>query len=204
MTRVIGDISVSLDGFVTGPHVGPGNGMGDGGMALHAWVFSDDPDERRLLKEAAARSGAVVMGRRLFDIVDGPDGWNDEMGYGAHERVNPAMFVVTSSAPADVRLRDLDWTFVTTGLADAVAQARARAEAVSAETGDDLDVILMGGGALIGSALAAGLLDALHLHIAPVVLGSGTPLFVPDVPLMMVQRSAVVTSSATHIMYEPA
>ena len=60
-------------------------------------------------------SGAVVMGRRLFDIVDGPLGWNDEMGYGAGLAATPPFFVVTHSAPDDVRL-NLDFTFVTDGL----------------------------------------------------------------------------------------
>jgi hypothetical protein len=65
MTRVVADISISLDGYVTGPDPGPANGLGDGGEALHAWAFSDDPDDQRLLREATSRSGAVVMGRTL-------------------------------------------------------------------------------------------------------------------------------------------
>src|SRR5215210_1296659 len=170
MTRVIADISVSLDGFVTGPNPGPDNGLGVGGEALHTWAFSDDPDDRRVLREATARSGAVVLGRRLFDIVDGPQGWNDESGYGAGEVGKPAFVVVTGSPPESVRLTDLDWTFVTTGLADAVSVARERAERASSGRGEDLDVVLMGGGATIGSALAAGLVDVLTLHLAPVVL----------------------------------
>ena len=60
MTRIIADISVSLDGFVTGPDPGPDNGLGNGGEALHTWAFSDDPDDRRVLREATARSGAVT------------------------------------------------------------------------------------------------------------------------------------------------
>ena len=72
MTRIIADISVSLDGFVTGPDPGPDHGLGTGGEALHTWAFSGDPGDRRLLHEATARSGAVVLGRHLFDLVDGP------------------------------------------------------------------------------------------------------------------------------------
>ncbi|MFD3444634.1 hypothetical protein ACFDTO_08555 [Microbacteriaceae bacterium 4G12] len=51
MTRIVADISVSLDGFVTGPNVGPRNGLGDGGEALHTWAFSDDRDDQRLVRE---------------------------------------------------------------------------------------------------------------------------------------------------------
>ncbi|MER7773026.1 dihydrofolate reductase family protein [Kitasatospora sp. NPDC096140] len=202
MTRIIADISVSVDGFVTGPDPGPDSGMGTGGDALHSWAFSDDPDDRRLLREATARSGAVVLGRRLFDLVDGPNGWNDEVGYGAGEAGRAAFVVVTSSPPESVRLTSLDWTFVTTGVADAVGTARRRAEAASARTGKDLDVVLMGGGALIRSALDAGLVETLSLHLAPVVLGAGTPLFTGAVPRTLVQRGCLPTSTATHLVYD--
>jgi dihydrofolate reductase len=194
MTRIIADISISLDGFVTGPDPGPDNGLGTGGEALHTWAFSEDPEDRRILRDATARSGAVVMGRRLFDIVDGPQGWNDETGYGAGEVGKPAFVVVTGTPPPSVRLTDLDWTFVTTGLPDAVEAARQRA--------GDRDVVLMGGGALIGSALAAGLVEELRVHLAPVVLGAGTPLFRPGARSTLVQRSVVPTSTATHLTYD--
>ena len=202
MTRIIGDISASLDGFVTGPDPGPDNGLGTGGEALHVWAFSDDPDDRRVVRESTSRSGAVVLGRRLFDIVDGPQGWNDDVGYGAGEVGTPPFVVVTSAPPESVRRSDLDWTFVTTGLADAVGAARERAEAASAERGEDLDVVLMGGGATIGSALEAGLLDGLTLHLAPVVLGAGTPLFTGAAPRTLVQRSVLPTPNATHLTYD--
>lgn len=202
MTRIVADISVSLDGFVTGPDPGPDNGLGTGGEALHTWAFSDDPDDRRILREATGRSGAVVLGRRLFDVVDGPGGWNDETGYGAGEVGKPAFVVVTSSPPASVRLTDLDWTFITTGLSDAVAVARDRAEAASSDSGADLDVVLMGGGATVGSALVAGLVDVLSLHLAPVVLGGGTPLFTGGPPRTLIQRSVTATSTVTHLIYD--
>jgi dihydrofolate reductase len=202
MTRIIADISVSLDGFVTGPGPGPDNGLGTRGEALHTWAFSDDPDDRRVLREATARSGAVVLGRHLFDVVDGPKGWDDKTGYGAGEVGKPAFVVVTSSPPKSVRTTSLDWTFVTTGLPDAVTTARERAEAASLEGGKDLDVILMGGGATIGSALDAGLVDVLILHLAPVVLGAGTPLFTGGAPRTLVQRSVTSTSTATHLTYD--
>ncbi|MEU6933874.1 dihydrofolate reductase family protein [Streptomyces sp. NPDC046374] len=202
MTRVVADISVSLDGFVTGPGPGPDTGLGTGGDALHTWAFSDDPDDRRVLAQGTARSGAVVLGRRLFDVVDGPHGWDDTIGYGAREVAKPAFVVVTSTPPTTVRLGDLDWTFVTTGLTDAVAVARERAEAASAASGRELDVVLMGGGATVGSALEAGLVDVLVLHLAPVVLGAGTPLFTGGAPRTLTQRSVTVTSTATHLTYD--
>lgn len=202
MPRVVADISMSLDGYVTGPAPGPGNGLGDGGEALHTWAFSDDPDDQRLLSLATARSGAVVMGRTLFDIVDGPDGWNEETGYGAGEVGTPPFVVVTSAAPEHVRLTDLDWTFVTTGLEEAVAAAQELALRRSSVRDDELDAVLMGGGALIGSALAAGLVDVLSLHLAPVVLGGGTALFAPGTHRELRLTDAVTTSTATHLTYD--
>ncbi|UAJ78948.1 dihydrofolate reductase family protein [Leifsonia sp. ZF2019] len=202
MTRVVADITISLDGFVTGPDAGPGNGLGTGGEPLHAWAFSDDPDDQRIIRRSTERSGAVVMGRHLFDIIDGPGGWNDEIGYGAAEVGKPPFIVVTTTPPAEVRLTGLDWTFATTGLADAVATARARAEAASAARGADLDVVLMGGGALIGSAIAAGLVDTVSLHLSPLLLGAGTPLFTAGPPRTLRQREVVVTTTATHLTYD--
>jgi dihydrofolate reductase len=202
MTRVIADISVSLDGFVTGPDAGPDNGLGNGGDALHQWAFSDDPEDRQLLSEGTARSGAVVLGRRLFDVVDGPGGWNDEVGYGAEEVGKPAFVVVTSKQPESVRLTGLDWTFVTTGLAEAVAVARQSAETASTQRAADLDVVIMGGAAVVSSAVAAGLVDQLVMHLAPVLLGSGTPLFTAGVPRSLEQRQVIATSTATHLIYD--
>lgn len=179
----------------------PVPGRGTGGEALHTWAFSDDPEDQRIVREATRRSGAVVLGRRLFDIVDAPGGWSEEVGYGATEVGKPPFVVVTSTPPQTVRL-DLDWTFVTTGLADAVAVARGRAEAESAAHGADLDVVLMGGGATVGSAVAAGLVDVLSVHLAPVILGSGTPLFTGGPARTLVQREVLVTTTATHLVYE--
>lgn len=202
MTRVVADITVSLDGFVTGPDAGPGNGLGTGGEPLHRWVFSDDPGEQRILAAATARSGAVVMGRRLFDVIDAPDGWSDELGYGATEVGTPPFVVVTSAAPEHVRLAGLDWTFATTGLADAIAAARRNAEERSAAQGADLDVVVMGGGALVASAVASGLVDTLILHLSPIILGAGTPLFVNAPRRTLTQREVVVTPNATHLTYD--
>src|SRR3712207_8403110 len=93
MSRVIGDITMSLDGFVTGPGPDMEHGLGHGGEALHTWAMEGDPVDRQILAETTAATGVVIMGRRLFDIVDGPLGWNDEMGYGAAEAATPPVLV---------------------------------------------------------------------------------------------------------------
>ena len=193
MTKVVADISMSLDGFVTGPDPGMAQGLGRGGEALHDWaISSDDPVDAEVLQTAMERSGAVIMGRRLFDIIDGPHGWNDEMGYGAGLAGTPPFFVVTHSAPADVRL-DLQFTFVTDGLAHAIALAR---EAAGAK-----DVVVMGGADVVRQCVEDGLVDELSIHLAPVVLGAGTPLFTGGTRTELIQRSVEVSPAATHLVY---
>ena len=124
MTQVVADISMSIDGFVTGPDPDLDHGLGHGGEPLHTWATdSDSAVDAEVLREATEASGAVIMGRRLFDIVDGPRGWNDQMGYGAGLTGTPPFFVVTHSVPSNVRL-DLDFTFVTNGVAEAISSAQ--------------------------------------------------------------------------------
>jgi len=195
MTRVIADISMSLDGFVTGPDPDVEHGLGHGGEPLHTWAIdSDDEVDAKVLADATGLSGAVVMGRRLFDTIDRPKGWNDEMGYGAGLAATPPFFVVTHSKPEAVRL-DLDFTFVTDGLESAIAQARAAA--------GDKDVVVMGGGDVVRQCVETGLADELRIHLSPIVLGAGTPLFGDGgVRRELVQRSVLVSSTATHLTYE--
>jgi dihydrofolate reductase len=193
MTKVVADITMSLDGFVTGPDPGPEQGLGRGGEALHTWaVSSDDPVDAKVLADAVESTGAVVMGRRLFDIVDGPHGWNDEMGYGAGLAATPAFFVVTHSVPETVRLK-LSFTFVTDGLESAIDQARAAA--------GEGDVVVMGGGDVVRQCVDGGLVDELRIHLAPLILGAGTPLFAGCGRRLLVQRSVRVSSTATHLTY---
>jgi dihydrofolate reductase len=195
MPEVIADITMSLDGYVTGPGADPDHGLGDA-EELHAWVMEQDPVDSEILQRATAATGAVVMGRRLFDVVDGPNGWTEEMGYGAQEAGAPPFFVVTHSAPDDVRLeRDLGLRFAfVDDVTAAVDQARSAAT--------DGDVVIMGGGDVIGQAIEAGLVDELHLHLAPMLLGGGTPLFRAGTRQRYRQRDVRPSSNAVHLTYE--
>lgn len=183
--RVVGDITISVDGFVSG--------AGEGVEAMHAWALtSSDPVDAAELATAAG-AGAVLMGRATFDVVDGPDGWRDGLGYAARLDARPPFVVVTGVAPERARLADThDVTFVA-GLADAVDAAR--------ELAGDGDVFVMGGGATVGGCLAAGLLDELRLHVAPEVLGSGTPL-VTGSHHRLAQREVRVSAAAVHLTYD--
>jgi dihydrofolate reductase len=195
MPKVIADITMSLDGYVTGPGADAQHGLGDA-EELHAWVMDQDPVDSEILARSTAASGAVIMGRRLFDVVDGPDGWNESMGYGAQEAGTPPFFVVTHRAPAEVRLeRDLGMRFTFVGgLAEAIERARAAATAG--------DVVIMGGGDVIGQAIAGGLADELVIHLAPMVLGGGTPLFKAGARQLYRQRDVRPSANAVHLTYE--
>ena len=196
MTTIVADISMSLDGFVTGPNAGPANGLGDGGGPIHDWVFSDDAVDKAVVAEATERSGAVVMGRNLFDVVDGPQGWNDEMGYGPAHAARPPFVVVTHHPPASVRLA-LDFTFITEGVAAAIEAARAVCPS-------NKDVVIMGGGDVVRQAIDQRLIDLLTIHLSPIVLGSGTPLFGQVARNQLRQTEVRVSAFAVHVTYEPA
>lgn len=114
------------------------------------------------------------------------------MGYGADQVGTPPFFVVTHAPPAQVRL-ELDFTFVTEGVEPAIDQARAAA--------GDKDVVVMGGGDVIGQCVAGRLLDELRVHLSPVVLGGGTPLFRSGEQCELVQQSVRPSSTATHLTY---
>ncbi len=132
------------------------------------------------------------MGRNLFDIVDAPTGWSEDVGYGAGIAAEPPCFVVTHTAPESIRLKDR-FTIVTEGIESALDQARAAA--------GDKDVVVMGGGDVCGQVLAAGLADTLSLHVAPVVLGGGTPLFADGTRIDLELTDSVTTPNATHLTY---
>jgi dihydrofolate reductase len=193
MTKVVADITMSLDGFVTGPDPDLAHGLGRGGEPLHTWAVSSDDDvDAEVLRQSTEATGAVVMGRRLFDVIDGPHGWSDDMGYGAGHAATPPFYVVTHSVPDNVRL-DLKFAFVTDGLAAAIEQARAAA--------GPKDVFVMGGGDVVRQCVDTGLADELLIHLAPIVLGSGTPLFAGTTRRELVQRSVRVSTTATHLTY---
>jgi dihydrofolate reductase len=197
MNKVIADISMSLDGYVTAPGVDQEHGLGMGGEAIHAWVLEEprSPVDEAVLARGFEQTGAVVLGRRLYDIVDGPNGWNDEVGYGhdQNQSAAPPCYVVTHEPPAQVRLASR-FRFVTDGVAAAIDQARAAAGVK--------DIVVMGGANVIDQCLTAGLVDELRIHLSPLVLGGGTRLFDIAVPTTLVQRDVTESPRATHLTYE--
>ena len=190
---------MSLDGFVTGPNPGPANGLGDGGEALHNWVFNGDAEDQRILEEALGRTGAVVLGRNLFDVIDSPGGWSEKGAFGGPRTEGiepPPNFVVTHSAPVGSRLAE-------TGVAGAFEFVDGLAETVSAarEAAGDKGVTVMGGGDVCGQCVASGLADEVWIHLSPMLLGSGTPLFSEPASVSLEQVEVIPTLVATHLHY---
>src|SRR5215472_19351648 len=76
MTTVHFDISMSLDGFITGPGEGAGRPLGEDGGRLHDWMFgAKTAADAEVVDELYARTGAILMGRRMFDV--GVEPWGD-------------------------------------------------------------------------------------------------------------------------------
>jgi dihydrofolate reductase len=155
-------------------------------------VFAGDTTDAEVLAESIDGTGAVIMGRRLFDFIDGPTGWNDEIGYGGDLNTQPPVLVVTRNPPDSVRLGDR-FSFVVDGVTSAAAKAIALA--------DDRDVVVMGGAEMLRGCIEAGVLDELRLHLAPVVLGAGTPLWQGNTPRQLRQIHVRASAHATHLTY---
>jgi dihydrofolate reductase len=197
MSRVIADITMSLDGFVAAPGADLEHGLGIGGDGIHGWVLEQPRSaiDQAVLDRAFDDTGAVVMGRRLFDIVDGPDGWDDNVGYGhdQDQSVAPPCFVVTHEPPQHWRLGPR-FRFVTGGVDAAVEQARAAA--------GERNVTVMGGADVINQCFTSGLVDELRLHVSPLLVGGGARLFAGVGATTLVQRDVVVSPRATHFTYD--
>jgi dihydrofolate reductase len=190
MGKVISEISMSVDGFVTGPNVRVGNGMGDGGDRLHAWRFDAKTDaDDAILAEIYASNGAVVIGKRMFDV--GFEPWGDPPPFGM------PVFIVTHEERAPMPMQGgTTYTFVTDGIESALEQA--------CTTAGDKNVMIQGGANIIRQYLKAGLLDEMHLHIVPILFGGGVRLFEDLDPegIELRRKSSVETPGATHFRFE--
>ena len=199
MSKVVIDMTMSLDGFVAGRD-GKRAPLGEhGGEAILDWytsgkeevgspLFKPEPGaNRRQVERMFAESGAFIFGRKTYDITDG---WG-----GRHPINGVPVFVLTHKPPPtkDVPKGPSNLTFVTDGIASAVRQARAVAE------GKD---VKLGGASPGKAALAAGLLDEILVHVAPYLLGGGVRLFdaLPD-GVRLEKLSVDDGPLATHIRY---
>ena len=171
MGKVYLSLSMSLDGFITGPNPRPGEPLGDGGERLHEWMAGmEDFRERgdtinadaEVLRELSSHTGALLMGRAMLDVGEEP--WGDNPPFGM------PVFVLTHRPREMVTKQGgTTYTFVTEGIEAALEQAQAAA--------GGKDVGLAGGANLAQQYLKAGLLDEIQIHLVPVLLGDGVRLF---------------------------
>jgi dihydrofolate reductase len=198
MSKVVFNITVSLDGYVAGPNDGPDQGLGEGGERLHDWAFElaswrephglegGETNPSSEVLEGMSEAGAVVVGKRMFDNAHG---WGDEPPF------HTPVFVLTHTGRERLTKSDTTFTFVTDGIESAIEQAKAAA--------GDGDVSIGGGASTGQQALKAGLVDEVQLTVAPVLLGGGVRLFEglgPDDAEFELVR-VIEGPKATHLKY---
>ena len=194
MGKVTCGIAMSVDGYVAGPNQRADAPLGDGvGESLHRWMF-EAAEENAAEIAALTAAGAYVMGRNMFSPgrgewdLDWTGWWGEEPPYHA------PVFVLTHHEREPVELKGgTTFHFVTGGITEALDRARAAA-------GDE-DVLIAGGAATVNQYLAAGLIDEVRLHIAPVVLGQGERLFEGVGRLELNPVEARHTALVTHVRY---
>jgi dihydrofolate reductase len=185
MSKVVLDVSMSLDGFMAGLNVRADAPMGDGGERLHEWMFSKGSDsgvDGAVRREVAAMVGSTIIGRRTFDVGLCPWGGTPWAGVPS--------FVVTHRTRDDL-LGDNGGTFAFDGLAAAVRRAKDAA-------GDK--AVLVQGADVSRQLLRAGLLDEVRIHLVPLVMGEGTPLFAGE-QVELVPDGTPVAGAVTHLFY---
>jgi dihydrofolate reductase len=166
-------LAVSLDGFISGPNDGADAPMGVGGERLLAWYAAGDTDYRlpgtdmvfkvsaptaEFLRETRETTGALVFGRRTFDLTH---------GWGGKHPLDVPVFVVTGSVPPAWVYEGSPFTFVTDGLESALEQAQVVA-------GDKN--VGVGAASIVQQCIRSGFLDEIHLDLVPVLLGGGVSL----------------------------
>ena len=181
MGKVLLDMSVSLDGFVAGP-----NGE-DGG--LHDWFFS--PAGGEAIEESVRNTGAIVIGRRTYDLGDAMDGF-------AHSPYAVEHFVLTHEAPERAARGEMAFTFVTDGIEVAIERAKVAAGGRNVAVG--------GGASVARQCMGAGLVDEIQVHLVPVLLGRGIRLFDhPEVGKTGLEKTGAIDApGVTHLVYRVA
>lgn len=199
MGKVVFNMTVSLDGFVAGPNDSPEKGLGEGGDALFNWYFSGDTEvslsagtpvlkvsrqSAEILKAAINTYGAGVWGRKTFDIAGA---WN------GHPPGSPC-FIVTHNIPQQWVYEASPFTFVTDGVESAIRQAK--------QAAGDKNVVVCTA-SILQQCLNLGLMDEIHVDVAPLLLGKGARLFdhLEIEPTELERIRAIAAPGVTHLGY---
>lgn len=210
MGKIFSEITMSLDGYIVGPNDSVDNPLGDGGERLHEWMTAleewrkthgleggERNQDSEVVAEFSANVGAYIMGRGMFSNGEGPWGDDPFRGYwGDNPPYHHPVFVLTHHPREPLPMQGgTTFHFITDGIESALEQAR--------EAAGDKDVNVAGGAKVIRQYLAAGLLEQLQLHIAPVMLGGGIRLFDGlDASNISFEPDRVIGSPAvTHLRY---
>jgi len=198
MGKVILDISMSIDGFVTGPNDNKKQPLGEKGMAIQSWLFSGDQSSdyndffklsnanKEVFDSPIPSTGAMIVGRRTFDIVNGWDG--------SHPIQGIPIFVVTHKPPESYMKGDTKFTFVTDGVESAVKQAKEAAKGKN---------VSVGTASIAQQCIKAGMLEEIHLHVSPVIMGEGTRLFahIGNGQIKLESQQVIDGTDVTHLKY---
>jgi dihydrofolate reductase len=192
--------STSLDGFIAGPNDGPEAPMGHGGERLLGWyaggdteyrlpgtemVFKVSPQTAELLRETRTTTGALVTGRRTFDLTN---------GWGGRHPLDVPVFVVSHTVAQEWVYEGSPFTFVTDGLQSALEQAKA----IAGEK--DVGVV---GASLVQQCIRAGVLDEIHFDLVPVLLGDGVRLLdhLGPEPIELESTRVIEGAGVTHLTF---
>jgi dihydrofolate reductase len=194
MTQVTTDMAISVDGYTAGTDQRLDAPFGDGiDGRLHRWMF-DEPEANAAALEAIAAPTAYVMGRNMFG--PGRGDWDEQWKgwWGDDPPYHAPVFVLTHHAREPLAMQGgTTFTFVTDGIESALAQARAAA--------GDGDVAIAGGAATVNQYLAAGLIDELRLHVAPLIIGKGERLFEGVENITLEPLEVTSNRLVTHLSY---
>ena len=177
---------MSLDGYTAGPSISHELPMGAGGEKLHEWLFGGKTDiDKKIMEEFVNESGAVILGRRTYDLGIG-DPW------GGVSPFNVPAFVVSNRGPE--KMVD-GFSFINDGIESALNQAKLIA--------GNKNVWIMGGANLAGQYIKAKLLDELHIHLIPILLGAGSRLFESTGPstIELEKIKSIESPGATHFIF---
>jgi dihydrofolate reductase len=195
VSRVTCHMSISLDGFVAGPDQSIDDPIGVGGIDLHHWhLKAEHPVDVAFTESLMASRGAYVMGRNMFGPIRGDwdEGWRG--WWGDEPPYHAPVFVLTHFPRESIEMEGgTTFHFVTTGLEDALAQAK--------EVAGDMDVDVAGGASTVRQALAGDAIDELVLDFVPILLGRGERIFDESTKPQFEIVEAIHSPNATHVRY---
>jgi dihydrofolate reductase len=201
MSVVFVSLGMTVDGYIAGPNGGPDNPLGDRGPTIHTWMYGqrafrsrfgmaggDTGRDDQILEATMTRSGATIMGKRMFE--EGEKNWPEEAPF------HMPVFVLTHQVRSPwQRPGGTTFHFVDDGIESALERAR--------DAAGGKDIRIAGGADLIRQYLHAGLIDELHIALAPILLGDGVRLFdgIDPVRVSFEIAEAVHSPSVTHLRY---